>query len=350
MATTETRRGRDGKLVYRVKVRRRGQPNQTATFKRKTDADNWAKIQEVAILEGRHFKASEAKKHTVAEAIDRYLRDTPKSRDARDRQRQLTWWREQLGRYTLADLTPARIASARDQLARGQTIRSKTRSPATVKRYLAALSRLCTVATNDWGWLDDSPMRKVTKPKEPPGRTRFLSDDERDRLLKACKTSTSPCLHIVVVLALATGMRRGEIMGLRWRDVDLNRRRITVEHSKNGERRSLAVSGLALSLLIHRSALSHSPDDLLFPGKRTSVDLKKSWSTAVKKAELRDFRFHDLRHSTASCLAMQGATPSELAEILGHKTLAMVKRYAHFTESHTDGLLERMNGKVFAHE
>src|SRR2546422_4940649 len=189
MATTETRRGRDGKLVYRVKVRRRGQPNQTATFKRKTDADNWAKIQEVAILEGRHFKASEAKKHTVAEAIDRYLRDTPKSRDARDRQRQLTWWREQLGRYTLADLTPARIASARDQLARGQTIRSKTRSPATVKRYLAALSRLCTVATNDWGWLDDSPVRKVTKPKEPPGRTRFLSDDERDRLLKACKTS-----------------------------------------------------------------------------------------------------------------------------------------------------------------
>ena len=356
MANIEKRTTPDSKTSYRVKVRLKGYPVQTATFERLTDAKKWASSTESAIKEGRHFKTSEAKRHTLAELIDRYIRDIlpTKPKSASDQAQQLGWWRGQMGSYALADVTPPLIAEYRDMLAGGVTVRGTQRSPATVNRYLAALSHAFTIAVKEWGWLEDTPMRKVRKPTESRGRVRFLSDDERPRLLKVCKESSNAFLYPVVVLALSTGMRKEEIMGLSWDDVDLNRGRAILHETKNGERRAVAITGHALELLKGMNKVRRIDSKFIFPSKEIApqkpqkpMDLRTPWETAVKKAELSDFKFHDLRHSAASYLAMNGASLAEIAEVLGHKTLQMVKRYAHLSEGHTARVVESMNQKIF---
>lgn len=352
MATINKHAANDGKTTYRVRVRLKGYPIQSASFDRLTDARKWAQQTESAIREGRHFKTSEAKRHTLAELIDRYMADVlphKKGRGILIQGAQLRWWREQLGGHALADVTPPLIAEYRDKLAAGHP-GDEPRSPSTVVRYLAALSHCFTIGVKEYQWLDDSPLRKVTKPKEPRGRVRFLSDDERARLLAECEASSNPYLFPVVVLALSTGMRAGEIMSLEWRDVDLARGWITLRETKNGERRGVPLAGKALELLRQHGKVRRLDTPLLWPGKEhpdKPMDLRQPWEKALKQAAVEDFRFHDLRHSAASYLAMNGASLTEIAGVLGHKTLSMVKRYAHLSESHTAGVVAAMNSRIF---
>jgi integrase len=358
MAYIQERTTSDGKRRYRVQVRLKGYPIQTETFRRKTDAVDWGQRTETAIREGRHFKTSEAKKHSFADLAARYEETVaPTIRTGPERVRHLNWWRGQLGHYSLADLTSARIAEGRDKLLSIPTTRGGKRSPATVVRYLASLSHALSVAKREWGWLEENPALNVTKPKEPKGRTRFLSDDERTRLLNTCRASDNLYLYPVVVLALATGMRQGEILGLRWNNVDLKAGRITLHETKNGETRVVPLAGHPLAVLQDHSSVRRIDTDLVFPGKatrsrrtdpaRTPIDIRSPWLKALKQADIQDFRFHDLRHSAASYFAMNGASLSEIAEILGHKTLQMVKRYAHLSEAHTAKVVASMNEKIF---
>jgi len=350
MAAIQERRAQDGTVHYRVLLRLHGHPPQSATFKRKTDAKRWAQQTEAAIREGRHFKTREAKRHTLADLVDRYLRDVlpskPKSR--KKLSALLTWWRREIGAYSLADVTPALIVEQRDRLLRGRTNRHARRSPATVNRHLGALSHAFTIAVREWGWVEDNPVRKVGKLTEPTGRVRFLTDEERDRLLEACGESGNRDLYVIVVLALSTGARLGEIMALRWPDVDLARGLAILHETKNKERRALPLAGLALNLLRERSRRRRLVTDLVFPSlknARRTVFPRRAWLDALKAAQVEDFRFHDLRHSAASYLAMSGATLAEIAAVLGHKTLAMVKRYSHLSEQHTCAVVARMNEK-----
>jgi len=193
-------------------------------------------------------------------------------------------------------------------------------------------------------------LRKVAKFKEPRGRVRFLSEEERRNLLQACQNSHSPWLYLVVVLLLSTGARKDEIMSLSWSNVGLEEGRIVLQHTKNNERRALHLKGLALKLMKEHSKIRRLDTDLLFPGKvnaSRSIELRKPWKKALKKANIENFRMHDLRHSAASYLAMNSATLAEIAEVLGHKTLQMVKRYSHLSETHTAKVVERMNEQIF---
>ncbi len=372
MAVIEKRETADGKTHFRVKIRLKGHPAQTSTHQTRRDAKRWAQQTEAAIREGRHFKTTEAKKHTAGEMLDRYIRDVlpQKSRDHRNQLLQLNWWKEQIGSYLLADITPAMIVEQRDALARGVTFKGTQRSPSTVVRYLAALSHVFTTAVREWGWIEDSPMRKVSKPKEPRGRVRFLDEQELDRLLLACKESTNPWLYPAVMVAVSTGMRKGELMNLTWADVDFTRKRIILHETKNGERRAVPIAGQAFDLLVEMEKRRRVDTNLLFPklispGNGTTfqkhdleqvqkvqkpVELRGAWKAALQKAEIENFRFHDLRHCAASYLAMSGASLTEIAEILGHKTLEMVKRYAHLTETHKYEVVDRMNKHFVAKE
>ncbi len=362
MANIEKRIAQDGTTTFRVKVRLKGFPTQTSTHYRLTDARKWVQQIETAIREGRHFKTSESKRHTMGEAIDRYIeRVLPtKPKSEHTQTQQLTWWKEQLGQYTLGDITPALIAQHRDKLAKeaipskklrkpSQEEKKKLRTPATVNRYLAALSHMFTVLVKEWGWADDNPLRKVTKMKEPRGRVRFLDDGERKRLLDECKKSDSPFLYTTVVLALSTGGRRMEILGLHWSNVDLHRGIITLHETKNGERRVLPLAGLALELMKQHAQVRHLNCDLVFPSKdlKKPIDIRTPFKTALKRAKISDLKYHDLRHSCASYLAMNGASMAEIAEILGHKTLQMVKRYSHLSDSHVSKVVARMNEQIF---
>src|SRR5215467_12385641 len=179
MATIVRRTSQDGHVTFLVRVRRKGMPPQTATFSKRSEAKKWAQVTEGAVLEGRHFQASEAKKHTLTDLITRYSREVlPHKRLSTipHQVRQLHWWQTHLGHYLLADVTPALIVEHRNILTQG-------RANGTVNRYLAVLSHTFTMAVREWQWCEDNPVRKVSKPKEPRGRVRFLSEEERQRLL-----------------------------------------------------------------------------------------------------------------------------------------------------------------------
>ena len=390
MATITERIAQDGSKSYRVEVRLKGSPRISETFTRLTDARRWASATETAILEGRHFGTVEAKRRTLGEAIDRYIRDilpTKEASTARDQLRQLAWWKKRLGAKTLFEITPDLLAEHRELLGKepitprqpprkpgtpAKESPARYRTPATVTRYLAVLSHLLTVAVNEWRWIESNPLSKVTKPKEPRGRVRYLSEDEPGpngetipgeltRLMKACRESDSPDLYPAVVLALSTGARAQEILGLRWPQVDFSRRVATLYDTKNKEIRPLPLSGLALELLRERSKVRRLDTDLIFPGRKIRapgadssqaptyrpVVLRTPFLTALKRAGINDFRWHDLRHSAASYLAMNGASLAEIAEVLGHKTLEMVKRYAHLSPAHTARVVESMNKRIF---
>lgn len=352
MARIRERTDKTGKTKFTAEVRLKGHPPQSATFGRLTDAKKWIQSTEAAIREGRHFKTTEAKRHTFSDLVARYIRDVLPSKPASyDKQKaQLEWWNERLGHYVLADITPALIVKYRDELANGITCRGTQRSPATVVRYMAALSHVFSQAAGEWELLTDNPVKRVKKPKEPSGRVRFLDDNEREKLLAACKESRTDILYMCVILALSTGMRYSELMNLKWSDVDLKAGSIILHKTKNGERRRVPIAGVALELLKQHAKVRAIDTPLLFPGKfkrQQPLDIVEGFENAVKKAGIEDFHWHDLRHCTASYLAMNGASLAEIAEILGHKTLQMVKRYSHFSGNHVSNVVASMNAKIF---
>jgi integrase len=346
MARIKTRTAADGTLRYTAEIRLKGYPAQTETFKHLTKAKKWVQDTESAIRDGRHFKTAEAKKHTFADMVDRYIKTELKNYNAKEqaeRKSKLQWWKDNLGVYCLADITPPLIVECRDLLA-------ESRSPATVVRYLAALSIVFTVAVNEWEWVQENPAKKVKRPTEPDGRVRFLDDDERQRLLVACKESSSEWLYICVILALSSGMRKAELMGLKWPDVNLKDGYLILHKTKNGTRRRVPLSGLALTLLKEHNKIRRLDTPLLFPSERNPlqpIDLRSAFEYAKDRAEIKEFHWHDLRHCTASYLAMNNASLAEIAEVLGHKTLSMVKRYAHLSDGHVSNVVASMNEKIF---
>lgn len=352
MANIQKRISKAGKTTYRALVRLKGWPPQSATFERLTDAKKWASSTESAIREGRYFRRSESQRKTLNDLIDRYKTTVlpNKPRSSYEQYYQLDWWADQMGDYYLADITPAVLSEAKDRLLQSKTKSGKKRSPSTVVRYMAALSHAFSIAAKEWQWVDDNPFRNVTKPKEPKGRVRYLEKQEINLLREKCHESENPALETIYILAISTGMRKGEILGLTWQDVDLAKGVIYLTDTKNKESRSVPLVGEAHKLVTDLSKVRHLRSKLLFPsGGDPSRPMKidKHWHAALAAAGIEDYRFHDNRHTAASYLAMNGASLAEIAEVLGHKTLAMVKRYAHLSHEHKSKVVERLNNDLF---
>jgi integrase len=181
-------------------------------------------------------------------------------------------------------------------------------------------------------------------------RVRFLLSEERVRLLEACKNSSNPYLYIVVVVALSTGMRRGEIMNLRYKDLDFQRGRITLHETKNGERRVVPLVGHAFEVLKALDRVRRIDTELLFPSKedpKKPIDLRFPWEKALRDSGVKQFTFHCCRHSCASELAMNGASLVDIKNLLGHKQISVTTRYSHLTEDHTASVVASMNEKIF---
>ncbi len=352
MATFQKRIGPNGPR-WRVRVRVKGHPIQTRTFDRKTDATFWASKIESDLRRGKHVPNRKELERTLTEAIDRYISEElptkKRNKDKRHVITRLSWWKGQVGSYTLVSLTPEVILDHKKRfLAVVKNRNGNPIAPATINRYLATLSAVLKTAKNEWHWIERNPISNVSKGDESTGRTRFLSEVERNQLLEACKASKSKFLYPVVVLALSTGMRKGEILNLTWDCVDLKREKILIKDSKNSEQRTVGLSSHALDLVVELSKVRRIDSNFVFPGRGMKpADIEAAWQGAREQAELKDFRFHDLRHSAASQFLESGATLAQLAEILGHKTLQMVKRYSHLSDEHAAGLVERMNERVF---
>ncbi len=352
-------------IAYRVQVRVKGQRAQSETFPNRREAEQWASSVEAAIRERRHFPHAAARPTSFDALAKDYTETVLAEFDTKERitrVRQLGWWSRQFPGLSLAEITADRISQARDKLAaekfmRGKPQRDKAtdqmippkeykRSGATVNRYMATLSHVFSFAVKERRLLDRNPVSDIRRKKEPRGRTRFLSDEERASLLEGCTNSDWVPLHALVLLAITTGARKGELIGLKWPDVDLKKGRALVRETKNDEQRTLPLAGKALEALRELKLKNSARSEYVFPqpsglpGPYEHFDAH--WYAALEAAQIRDFHFHDLRHTTASMLAVQGASLLEIADVLGHKTLAMVKRYSHLVVDHKAKVIEKM--------
>ena len=290
--------------------------------------------------------------HTVAEMIERYIEEAllNNSRTERNQRPHLGWWKREIGACPLRRARPPLFVECRKKLLSEETHLGRCRSAATVNRYFATLSRVFSVAAKEWEWLESSPLRHLSKLKEPEGRTRFLSQRELRRLLAACRQSPNGDLYVAVVLALSTCARQMEIMSLRWEDIDLRNGLLFLHQTKNGTDRAVPLQGYALDLIKQRRRTHGRDTGLVFPGRRKPqqpINLRNPWEKVLAAADIKNFRWHDLRHTGASYLAMQGASLTELSDVLGHKTLQMVKRYAHLSLPHTIRIVADMNQAMF---
>lgn len=371
------KRERKKGTVYRAVVRIKGFPQQQKSFTRLTDAKMWVQQTEAAIRKGEFqnvVKTAAAK--TLKDVIERYRKEIVPHKAASTQRAEKTYvnyWERTLGEYALSYIDAELINDEINKLSNsGDTRRKiddddrdgkpvpapKPKSRKTIKHYRDTLAVLFGFAKK-WGWTGTNPMDSVSRiTKIRNERMRYLDDDERKALLAACKASDNTQLYTIVVFALSTGARKSEALNLTLDDLDLKRGMAIFRNTKNGDTRAVPVVGHLKSLLEEQvkwvtaeyAKLEHKPPKRwLFPRRdgQRPIDIRTAWENARDKAGLIDFRFHDLRHSTASYLAMNGASQLEIAEVLGHRTLQMVRRYAHLSESHVKGLVEQLDEAIF---
>lgn len=333
MASIYKRKNKDGTTCWRAVVRIKGYPTICNHFARKQEAEDWAQEIERKIKLGQ-FKFDQHKKtHTFAELTERFINDgaLEHHRSSKDTFRHLDYWKLRFGAYGLVHITPELIGKERQLLVETPTSNGKKRAPATVNRYFASLSSLFSYAVRDLRWLDESPCRNLKKLKESRGRDRVLTQDEIERLLAACRESKSPYLYCVVIIALTTGARQGEILNLEWRDIDFNNKLASIKETKNGQPRSVSLSDPVIVELQRLYNLRDPRKSLVFASRTAfgRIDIKKPWKKALERAGIKNCRAHDMRHTFATYAAAQGATNLELATAMGHRTLQMLQRYTH---------------------
>jgi len=336
----------DGSKRFYAEVQLKGGgPRLTATFNRKTDAKLWIQKTETEMRCGKNQLIAASRKYIFKEAVQRYSKEQAVSVVKRGH---LQWWEKELGHYFLKDIRPSLIAEKKQKLLTEPTEKGVVRSGSTCNRYLATLSHVLSTCEKQWEWIEGNPVKKISREKESRERTRFLSPEERQALLKACRESENPYLLTFIVLQLSTGCRYNEIRHLRWTDVDLNKGKITIRESKNGDMRSVPVLGFVLELL-RQLAIGQTSLGYLFPSqdKNRPLDLRRAYRTAIKRAKLRDFRGHDCRHSYATEMLAQGLSLGEIGHLLGHRSVSMTRRYAHLVESRSIDAVAKMSNQIF---
>jgi integrase len=282
---------------------------------------------------------------TFAEGVERYLKAKARRKSVGEQQRVLAAFAAYFGAETLlSDITADRISAWKEaRLATKSRQRAGALlSLASVNRPLAVLRGLLRMAHDEWAALPDVP--RVKTERGETARLRWLTPEEAQRLLGACRASRNADLADLVELALFTGMRQGELLGLTWDRVDRSRGVLLVTQTKNGKDREVPLNARADAVLARRG-----PQDagLVF-GTDCFDGFRTAWETAVRKARLVDVRFHDLRHTFASWAIQHGATLPELKDLLGHSSLAMVLRYAHLAPEHLRSAVSRLDAVLAA--
>lgn len=355
----EERSGSDGQVSYRAKVRVKGFPAQSATFVRLTDAVRWRQQTEADIRRGKYFQTVEARKHTFGELVDRYIATVlpRKPKSEKKQKAQLLFWKKQIrGDRLLCDINTSLIVEIRDKLLNGITYRHTKRSPACVNRYLSILGHLFSTGISEFQWLTDSPVKKL-KLKESGGRTRTLSDDERDRLLQACKSSKNKYLYLVVLITLSVGCRLMEVMSLQFDDIiwgENNSCILRFKNTKNSSNHEISLLGPAKDLLAEHVKVRPLNNNFVFPAKRgfkpRPAVIRASFQAALAQAKIGDgFSFHSLRHTFGSWCGRIGIGESIIGKILNHKS-NVTKKYIHLSNPHLQEALEKMNNTFLAKE
>lgn len=328
--------------VYRVRVRKHGFPTQSKTFLKRADGVAWAATVEADIARGVFEDRSSAQRTTIREGLKRYLAEVTPKKKSHVAEAGLI---ERMMKTSLASYTFETLRS--EHISEWMNTRLRKVTTETVFRELALLSHLYKVAHASWGIAGDiNPVRSVPKPKHGKPRARRLQAGEEEEILRRARAYGEP-LPTIIVLAIETAMRRGEIVSLQWDRVDFRRRILHLRETKNGESRDVPLSSRALAAL---QRLPRRIDGLVFgirAGTVTQAFRRITGLASAKKGSkvcrgyqpLQDLRFHDLRHEAVSRLFERGLNPMQVAAISGHKTLQMLKRY---TQLRAEDLVEML--------
>ncbi|MFA9461960.1 site-specific integrase [Thiohalorhabdus methylotrophus] len=320
---------------WQVIVRRRGYPDQTQTFTKKPQAEQWARKIESEMDAGVWEDTSEAEETTLGEALERYRREVTPGKKSRVQES-----------YRIGKLLGHKITERPLGKVRGMDVadyrdeRLQEVGPDTVRLDLALLSNLYEVARKEWSIAGiANPVANIRMPRPSKGRDWRLQPGEEERILRAAAQAECPWIKPFIQLALETAMRRGELLRLRWDLVNLTTRAAHLPETKNGEARSVPLSTRALAVL---QALPRSLDGRVIPLSDNAARL--AWKRCIKRAnrearnkgipEIEDLRFHDLRHeATSRFFERTELGLMEIASVTGHKDLRMLKRYTHLRAS-----------------
>ena len=306
---------------WQVRVRRLGYPDEVKTLPTKLDAEQWARLVESDMDRGPFVSRNIAEQTSFGDVMRRYMKEiTPGKRGCLEETIRLTaTLRLKISKFSMANLTPEVLAEYRDD-------RLKTCQPSTVVRDLAVLSSIITHARREWSFPIQNPIEMIRKPTMPPGRDRVLSRSDEVTLLSELLPTgrRNPLMQPIVVIAIETAMRRGEILGLQWEHVDLNQQTVFLPITKNGNSRYVPLSKRAVETL---RTIDRSIDGRVFPIGMAAMEA--NFLKAVRRANLGDLHFHDLRHTGASRMASKLPNVIELAAVTGHTSLQMLKRYYH---------------------
>lgn len=324
MATIKKR----GRKSFQARIRRRGYPTLTRSFDSKAEAERWARTQEHEIDRGGLPATLEAERTTLANAIDDYRRYvTPKHKGAETEASRLrAMARCPMGSLPLAQLTFAVIESyIQDRMdpEDGDGVKGST-----VNRELGILTQVLKRARKR-GWMIHDPMLDVERPKNPPGRERRLETDERDSFEKALKKTRNRIFKMFIMISHDTGMRRGELLNIEWSQVNFQRRMIRLHgaQTKTGAGRAVPLTRFATALLrcLRRRT---GKKRRVFEGL-TADAVKKCWQRLCRRADVEDFRLHDLRHERVSSLIDAGWNVINAMAVSGHKDMKAFRGYAH---------------------
>ncbi|EHJ95134.1 site-specific integrase [Agrobacterium tumefaciens] len=329
MATIRKLRGR-----WQAQVRRRGMKPRCKSFDTKLEAEKWARDLEAQV--DRFGAAPDTKileSTTLGQLLERYQREVSplKRGSVQEIQRIDVLRRHDLAYRTMIGLSQQDIASFRDE-------RLLSVAPSTTVRELAILSHVIEVAMRDWGLpLSKNVVKLVRRPVIRNERSRRLAGNEEQRLLDACGGGKIPFFKALLITAIETGMRRGEILGMRWCDISHNRRVITLAITKNGSGRQVPLSQRAFDVLTEWKSRADADRLRVFP--MSAGSLEQVWRRLLIRADIKELRFHDLRHEAVSRLFERGLNVIEVSSISGHKELRMLKRYTHLS---ADDLVGRL--------
>ena len=329
---------KNSKVVsYRVYIRRNGIKTITKTFPSKKLATQFAlKVEgdrQIQLAFGGKSNTTKFK-----ELVEEYILKEYQGSYPQEQKSKLNYWANLFGDKQIAKITKSDIYNGIHKLPSHLT-------NATINRYKAAISVVFSYACREYD-LPDNPVRHIRSLPENNARIRFLSDDERKRLFGVIRQCKWDKLYLLVLLAITTGARKGELTIIKWSDIDFNRQVAFISTTKNGEPKVLP---LTESVITELQRFNKQDDSLVFdsevkPGR--AYCFTKPWKKALEEAEIEDFRFHDLRHTTASYLAMNGASLLEIADVLGHKQIQMTKRYSHLCVEHKAKLINSVMGNI----
>ncbi len=333
--------------TWKAIIRKQGWPTTIKTFRTKRDASDWARCIEDEMVRGVYIRRTVAEHLLFSDALERYGKEVTPTKKQSTQIREVRRFAnliKEFGQYSLAAITPAMVASYRDKkLADGLAANS-------VRLDLALIGHLFTTAIQEWGTgLVVNPVKLIKKPSPGKARERRLSSDEEAVLMKAITEYSNPMLKWIVVIAIQTGMRHSEIINLKRNQIDIERRIIVLYDTKNGDSRTVPLTLAAAEAI--RCALENpltpkDKDDYVFCGGRGRTGFRKPyvissiWNKIIKKINLEDFHFHDLRHEAVSRLVEAGFSDQEVVSISGHKSMQMLKRYTHLR---TESLIEKLD-------